>query len=64
MSNRSISYAGLALAAFAFLISYGWGGDDPNQLTASEALTSAAAVYIMVFVVLKLFATMIEKIRD
>lgn len=64
MSNRSISYAGLALAAFAFLLTYGWGSDDPDQLSATEAMTSAAAVYIMVFVVLKIFAKIIEKIRD
>lgn len=64
MSNKSISLAGLALGAFAFLVTYDWGSGDPNQLTASEALTSAAAVYIMIFIVLKIFAKIIEKFRD
>ncbi|MFZ9283670.1 MAG: hypothetical protein ACO3DX_00190 [Candidatus Nanopelagicales bacterium] len=64
MSNRSISYAGIALALLAFLITFDWGESNPDQLSASEALTTSAAVYIMVFVVLKLFAWLISKLRD
>lgn len=56
--------AGLILAAFAFFISYDFGESSADQLSASEALTTAAAVYIMVFVVLKLFAKLIDKLRD
>jgi hypothetical protein len=64
MSNKSISIAGLMLGLFAFLISYDWGESGPDKATFAEALTSAAAVYILVFVVLKLFAKIIDQIRD
>lgn len=64
MTNRSISIAGLALGLFAFLVTYNWGESNPNQLTFSEALTAAAAVYIVVFLVLKIFALLIERFRD
>ncbi|MBM3691002.1 MAG: hypothetical protein FJW76_03200 [Actinobacteria bacterium] len=64
MTNRSISIAGLTLGLFAFLITYNWGDSDPDQLTFSEALTTAAAVYIMVFLVLKIFAAIIDRFRD
>lgn len=56
--------AGLALALFSFLLTYDWGAADPDQLSAGEALRTAAAVYVMVFVVLKLFSVIIQKIRD
>lgn len=56
--------AGLALALFAFLLTYDWASADPDQLSAGEALRTAAAVYLTVFVVLKLFSLIIQKIRD
>lgn len=64
MSNKSISLAGLTLALFAFLLTYGWGEAAPDKLSLSEALTSAASVYILVFIVLKIFAKLIDLIRD
>lgn len=64
MSNKSISLAGLALATFAFLITFGWGETAPDKLSLSEALASAATVYILVFIVLKIFAKLIDLIRD
>jgi hypothetical protein len=64
MSNRSISLAGLALGLFAFLITFDWGDPNPDQLTLRESLTTSAAVYIMVFLVLKVFAKIIERFRD
>ena len=64
MSNKSISLAGLMFALFAFLLTYGWGEAASDKLSLSEALTSAASVYILVFIVLKIFAKLIDLIRD
>jgi hypothetical protein len=46
------------------MITYGWGETAPDKLSLSEALASAATVYILVFIVLKIFAKLIDLIRD